>query len=522
MHLSIVTTLYYSAPYLLDFYTRICAEAEKITSNYEIIFVNDGSPDNSLDIVLSFYKKDTKVKIIDLSRNFGHHKAIMTGLAHAQGELVFLLDCDLEEEPELLGAFYECINSSKADTVYGVQHLRKGNFFERATGSLFYKLFNLLSNYPVPHSLITARLMSRRYVSALVEHRDREIFLAGLWAITGFKQVPLVVKKHSKGTSTYTLRRRVSIFVNSITSFSNKPLVFIFYLGTSILLLSSVAAADLILRRLFWGALLEGWASLIVSIWLIGGITIFCLGIIGIYLSKVFTETKQRPYTVIREIYEHSNSSAPKTVDITRVFDNAKDCYSQKLVDHEAIEKGADWNTPELQTLRFEQLLKICETSQLFSINDYGCGYGELVEYLTSKGHQFSYAGFDASDHLILRAKELHSSLRNCHFFNDEFRLSIADYTVANGIFSIKLQASNSEWEVYLLETLNKFFRLSRKGFAFNGLTKYSNPEQMHPDRYYADPCWLFDYCKRYLSRNVTLFHDYNLDEFTIAVKKKF
>jgi putative glycosyltransferase len=304
MDLSIVTTLYYSAPYLQEFYTRICAESERITSDYEIIFVNDGSLDNSLEIVLSFYEKDEKVKVIDLSRNFGHHKAIMTGLAYAKGQIIFLIDCDLEEEPELLSKFHETIENSEADVVYGIQEFRKGGFLKKITGAIFYKLFHFFSSYPVPANPITVRLMSQKYVAALVEHREREIFLAGLFSITGFNQVPFRVKKSYKGKSTYTFGRKVSLFVNSITSFSNKPLIFIFYLGSAILVVSGMAAINLIIKKILFGNLLTGWSSLIVSIWLLGGLNIFCLGVIGIYLSKIFMETKQRPSTIIRKIYE--------------------------------------------------------------------------------------------------------------------------------------------------------------------------------------------------------------------------
>jgi putative glycosyltransferase len=148
--------------------------------------------------------------------------------------------------------------------------------------------------------------MTHRYVASLVEHKEREIFLAGLWAITGFKQVAVSVKKHRKRTSTYSMGRKVSVLVNSITSFSNKPLVFVFYVGCVIVFLSSIAALYLIVRRIFFGVLLAGWPSLIVSVWLLGGLTIFCLGVIGIYLSKIFMETKQRPYTIIRRIYERT------------------------------------------------------------------------------------------------------------------------------------------------------------------------------------------------------------------------
>ena len=304
MTLSIVTTLYNSAPYVEEFYVRVCTAAEQITEDYEIILVNDGSPDNSLEIVLSIYHKDPRVRVIDLSRNFGHHKAMMTGLMHARGKLVFLLDSDLEEEPELLEQFYQVLKAKDADVVYGVQEKRKGRLFERISGTLFFKLFNFLSTYPIPPNLITARLMTRKYVAALIRHQEREFVMSGLWALSGFKQVPITVKKHHKGESSYGLRRKLSHLVNSVTSFSGKPLVLIFYLGSILILISGVAALDLIIRRIFFGVMLQGWASLIVSIWLLGGITIFCVGIIAIYLSKIFIEVKQRPYTIIREVYE--------------------------------------------------------------------------------------------------------------------------------------------------------------------------------------------------------------------------
>lgn len=309
MYLSIVTTLYYSAPYIPEFYQRVSTEAQKLTDDYEIVFVNDGSPDDSLDIAVKLHQEDGRIRVIDLSRNFGHHKAIMTGLSYARGKLIFLLDSDLEEEPELLSLFHEHYQSSDVDVVYGVQKVRKGNIFEKITGEIFYKFFNLISSYPVPANLITARLMSQRYVKALVDHKDKEIFLAGLWAITGFKQVPLVVKKHSKDKSTYNFLRKLSIAINSITSFSNKPLIFVFYLGGLISLISGIAAIVLVIRRVFFNVLLAGWPSLIVSIWLLGGLTIFCLGVIGIYIAKVFSETKQRPYTIVRNVYESSEIS---------------------------------------------------------------------------------------------------------------------------------------------------------------------------------------------------------------------
>jgi len=304
MKLSIVTTLYHSAPYIDDFYRRVSAAASKIANDYEIVFVNDGSLDDSLDIAVKLYKKDRKVKILDLSCNFGHHKAIMTGLSYAKGELVFLIDCDLEIKPEVLAEFYNKFNESGADVIYGVQGERQDGLLNILCAKIYYKIFNWLASDPLPMNLTTVRLMSKRYVSALVAHREREILIAGLWAITGFKQIPILVYKSYKKESVYTLRRKIALIVNGIVSFSNKPLIFIFYIGSIISAIATVAALYLIIKRLFFGILLSGWVSLIVSIWLLSGLIMFCLGIIGIYLSKIFVETKQRPYTIIREIYD--------------------------------------------------------------------------------------------------------------------------------------------------------------------------------------------------------------------------
>lgn len=305
MELSIVTTLYYSAPYLNEFYERIVAEVEKVTKDFEIILVNDGSPDNSLDIALGLFEKDQRVKIIDLSRNFGHHNAILTGLAETKGEKVFLIDCDLEEEPEWFGQFYEKMKLSQADVVLGVQKKRKGGFFERISGGIFWVLISWLSNYPLFKNQVVCRLMTQQYTSALLEHQETEIFLAGICALTGFKQIPLPVHKHSKGSSTYTFKRKISQVVNAVTSFSVLPLIFVFYMGILISLLAGSYGCWLVGRRILFKIYLEGWLSTIVSIWLLSGIIIFCIGLIGIYLSKIFMEVKHRPRAIIRKRYEH-------------------------------------------------------------------------------------------------------------------------------------------------------------------------------------------------------------------------
>lgn len=305
--LSIVTTLYRSAPFIDEFYDRVCRAASSLEASFEIVFVNDGSPDDSLERALRLHARDPRVRVIDLSRNFGHHKAIMTGLERSCGRLVFLLDSDLEEDPAWLARFHAELRQSGADVVYGVQRTRKGGWFERATGAMYYRLFNALLEHPIPQNVVTARLMTRRYVDQLVRHRDREVCLAGLWVMTGFEQLPVTVEKGSREHPAYGHRERLSVMVNALTSFSNRPLVLIFYVGCAIMLTSVVAAVYLVVRALRHGFGVPGWPSLIVSVWFLGGMTIFSLGIIGIYLAKIFTETKDRPYTVVRAEYSRES-----------------------------------------------------------------------------------------------------------------------------------------------------------------------------------------------------------------------
>ena len=303
--LSIVATMYRSEATIVEFCERARAAAAAVAGDdYEIVLVNDGSPDRSLDLAVSLHEGDAHIRIVDLSRNFGHHKAMMTGLEHARGALVFLIDSDLEEAPELLASFHARLRDTGADVVYGVQASRKGGWFERLSGYVWFKIFNLLSADPLPVNVITVRIMTRRYVESLLLHRERALMIAAIAVITGYRQEPMVVAKRSRGETTYTLRRKVALFVDAITSFSDRPLVAIFYIGSFIVVTASLAALRMIYRKLAHGISVVGWPSLIVSIWLLGGLTIFCIGLLGIYLSRVFIETKQRPYTIVRAVYE--------------------------------------------------------------------------------------------------------------------------------------------------------------------------------------------------------------------------
>jgi len=309
MKLSIVTTLYQSESTINKFHALISSEAKKLVSiDYEIIYVNDCSPDKSLEKAIIIFKKDKQTKIIDLSKNFGHHKAIMTGLDYASGDLVFLIDVDLEEDPRYLKKFFSEIKKDGCDVIYGQQKIRRGNWYAKIYGTLFWKFFNKISGLHMGINPSTIRIMSRRYIDALLLHKENEVFLNGLWAITGFVQKPYLITKENYSQTTYTFLKKIHLVVNAITSFSNQPLIAIFYMGVIILSFSSVYIMILLYQYYSNNVSVDGWTSMIASIWFLGGLMITFMGIIAIYLSKVFIESKRRPYTITKKIYSNAKS----------------------------------------------------------------------------------------------------------------------------------------------------------------------------------------------------------------------
>lgn len=195
--------------------------------------------------------------------------------------------------------------------------------------------------------------------------------------------------------------------------------------------------------------------------------------------------------------------------------------YSDKIARHGATPQGVDWNSAESQALRFRELLTICTGSAPFSILDFGCGYGALLDQIALSHKACSYIGFDISEPMIGTARELHSGQADVAFTTDRDSLGVADYAVASGIFNVRLNATETEWKSYIIETLEQLDSLSKRGFAFNMLTSYSDAEKMRSDLHYGDPCFYFDHCKKRYSKQVALLHDYGLYEFTVLVRKQ-
>jgi SAM-dependent methyltransferase len=195
--------------------------------------------------------------------------------------------------------------------------------------------------------------------------------------------------------------------------------------------------------------------------------------------------------------------------------------YAAKLAEYGNTPRGVDWNGEESQTIRFDQLVKIIDKeNSSFSLNDLGCGYGALLDYLRLKYQTCSYIGIDVSQEMIISAKERHKSATDARFITSSKPDQKADYSIASGIFSVRLGRTDAEWFDYLKSTLDVLDGTSNLGFSFNCLTSYSDKDKKKEYLYYADPCEIFNLCKIRYSKQVALLHDYGLYEFTILVRK--
>ncbi|EMS77641.1 class I SAM-dependent methyltransferase [Desulfotignum phosphitoxidans] len=194
--------------------------------------------------------------------------------------------------------------------------------------------------------------------------------------------------------------------------------------------------------------------------------------------------------------------------------------YSSKLAEHGETPQGVDWNGEYGQLLRFVQLCKIVDESKEFSLNDLGCGYGALFDHLNQNYPNFMYYGYDISETMILSAQKKFEKEMNAEFFIDAEPSKLADYSIASGIFNVRFGYSDDEWWDYIVKAIDSLNKSCRFGFAFNCLTSYSDKDKMREDLYYADPCKIFDICKKRYSRHVALLHDYELYEFSILVRK--
>lgn len=302
--LSIVSTLYGSEKTIEDFISTHDAMARKLVGkSYEIILVNDGSPDNSHSIVLNLTKTFSKLTLIDLSRNFGHHKALLTGMREANGTSIYICDSDMEEPPEWLEKYWTLKENSAGafDVFGGVQVKRKRGILDIFTGGLSWKLFSFLSSTELIPNLVTARLMTRAYVDAVISYPEKQVFLATLCSDVGFQHTYIPLEKYRFTPTTYTFRKKLKLLADGVTAFSVKPL----YLGvifSALLAIFGLLMLAITLYLYFKLDTLPGWASQMTIISLIFSALFFVLAIQGLYLGRIFIEVRNRPQTIIKSI----------------------------------------------------------------------------------------------------------------------------------------------------------------------------------------------------------------------------
>jgi glycosyltransferase involved in cell wall biosynthesis len=273
-------------------------------NDYEILFVNDGSRDNTLEEIKKLAQQNTHIKYISFSRNFMHQNALRAGLKHATGDAVICMDADLQQPPDLIPEMVRLWNEEKYDIVYTLRRSTgKESFFKRFTANFFYWLINRVSNIGLENGAADFRLMDRVAVDALNEYGEAYIFYRGIVSSMGFKKIalPYEVAPRIHGKSQYTLKKMINLSLSGITGFSTFPLQLSTFFGILISGLSFLYAAYAVVIRLISGDTVPGWSSLLFGIFFLGGIQLLMIGILGEYVGKIFFEIKKRPNYIIKE-----------------------------------------------------------------------------------------------------------------------------------------------------------------------------------------------------------------------------
>lgn len=299
--ISVVIPVYRSQESLEELYSRLNTSLSRISERFEIILVNDGSPDNAWEIIQGLAEKDHRVRGINLARNFGQHHAITAGLDHVRGEWIVVMDCDLQDRPEEIPKLYSKAQEGY-DIVVGRRAVRQDTFLKKMGSRLFYSVFTYFTGSKVDHSIGNFGIYSKRSIRSIssLREQNRSFGLFAIWV--GFKRIEIEIEHSTRpyGETSYTLRRLLQLAIDSIVSHSNKLLRVSVKVG---FLLSSLAlfyALWLIVSYLFWATPVVGWTSVIVSVFFIGGLTIGSVGVVGLYVGKIFDEVKRRPLYIVK------------------------------------------------------------------------------------------------------------------------------------------------------------------------------------------------------------------------------
>lgn len=301
-YISIVTPVYGCCKSINNLYERLNKSLSTITENFEIIMINDSSPDNAWEAIKELAQKDDRVKGINLSRNFGQHKAITAGLDYAKGDWIVVMDCDLQDQPEEIIKLYNKAIEGY-DIVFGRRAERKDSFLKKLSSTLFYKVYDYFTESKIDNTIANFSIISKKVLDNLnkLKEQNRSYPLFVNWV--GFKRTEINIEhsQREEGKSSYTFTKLMNLAIDSIVSQSNKPLKLSIKFGFIVAFLSLFYGIVLILKYFIFSIPIEGWTSVMVSIYFIGGLLFANMGILGLYIGKIFDETKNRPIYIVQE-----------------------------------------------------------------------------------------------------------------------------------------------------------------------------------------------------------------------------
>ncbi|GAA0590436.1 glycosyltransferase family 2 protein [Virgibacillus siamensis] len=300
--ISVVVPVYGCEACLKDLCTRVTETMEQIPAHFEIIFVNDASPDDAWQTITQLAASDDRIKGIDLARNFGQHHAITAGLDFTAGDWIVVMDCDLQDKPEEIKTLYDKAQEG-FEVVFGNRTIRQDNWFKRKTSQLFYRVYDYFTGRTSDHTIANFSISSKKVVDGFRRMQEQNRFFPLFIQWMGYKTGTVKVEHSARkeGKSSYNINKLVSLATDAIISQSNKPLRLSIQFGFLIALGSFLYGLYLFIRYFFLAQPVQGWTSVMVSIYFIGGLIFFNFGVLGLYLGKVFNEAKARPLYLIRE-----------------------------------------------------------------------------------------------------------------------------------------------------------------------------------------------------------------------------
>lgn len=308
IRLSVVVPAYNEQEVLPEFHRRVSAVLDRIPGRSEVVYINDGSRDNTLQVMQDLRSRDSRVTIVDLSRNFGKEIALTAGLDYARGDAIVVIDADLQDPPELIPDMIKGWEEG-FDVVYAQRTVREGEtWVKKATAKLFYKIMRRVSRVDVPSDTGDFRLLSRRALDALGQLRERHRFMKGLFAWIGYPSKAVLYRRDPRfaGETKWNYWKLWTLALEGFTSFTTAPLKIATYVGILVALSAFLFASFIVYKTLFYGDSVAGYPSLMVVVLFLGGIQLMALGIIGEYLGRMFMETKQRPLYLVKDYHvEH-------------------------------------------------------------------------------------------------------------------------------------------------------------------------------------------------------------------------